>query len=201
MRSSYRAAGEVYLFEPDPESGLSSEVVSSGYLASKRGAQDRPPRPAQVPLQPSLPRHGVRTRRAALPCCAGVLSRCREGASAAAEGGARRRAGGEGAALRLRGLRRLLALRDRLRLPRVAVREEPAERALRRHARRPVRGLRHRVHLVQAYERLKAYGEEESMLDGPVVVKDNALAGTSAWANTFLGRDHLAAGDGGGSGP
>ena len=43
-----------------------------------------------------------------------------------------------------------------------------------------------------AYERLKAYGEEESMLDGPVVVKDNALAGTSAWANTFLGRDHLA---------
>ena len=30
------------------------------------------------------------------------------------------------------------------------------------------------------------------MVDGPVVVKDNALAGTSAWANTFLGRDHLA---------
>jgi len=24
------------------------------------------------------------------------------------------------------------------------------------------------------------------------VVKDNALAGTSAWANTFLGRDHQA---------
>ncbi len=43
----------------------------------------------------------------------------------------------------------------------------------------------------QAYERLKAYGEEESMLDGPVVVKDNALAGTSAWANAFLGRDHV----------
>jgi methylenetetrahydrofolate reductase (NADPH) len=42
----------------------------------------------------------------------------------------------------------------------------------------------------QAYERLKAYGEEESMLDGPVVVKDNALRGTSAWANAFLGRDH-----------
>ena len=43
----------------------------------------------------------------------------------------------------------------------------------------------------QAYERLKAYGEEETMLDGPVVFKDNALARTSAWANTFLGRDHL----------
>jgi methylenetetrahydrofolate reductase (NADPH) len=44
----------------------------------------------------------------------------------------------------------------------------------------------------QAYERLKAYGEEEGMLDGPVVVKDNALAGTSAWANAFLDRDHRA---------
>jgi methylenetetrahydrofolate reductase (NADPH) len=44
----------------------------------------------------------------------------------------------------------------------------------------------------EAYERLKSYGEEESMLDGPVVVKDNELAGTSAWANTFLGRDHQA---------
>jgi methylenetetrahydrofolate reductase (NADPH) len=43
-----------------------------------------------------------------------------------------------------------------------------------------------------AYERLKAYGEEESMLASPVVVKDNALQGTSAWANTFLGRDHQA---------
>ena len=43
-----------------------------------------------------------------------------------------------------------------------------------------------------AYDRLKAYGEEEDMLDGPVVVKDNALRGTSAWANAFLGRDHQA---------
>jgi methylenetetrahydrofolate reductase (NADPH) len=44
----------------------------------------------------------------------------------------------------------------------------------------------------QAYERLKAYGEEEDMLSNPVVVKDNALARTSAWANTFLDRDHNA---------
>ncbi len=42
----------------------------------------------------------------------------------------------------------------------------------------------------QAYERLKAYGESDSMLDGPVVIKDNALQGTSAWLNNFLGRDH-----------
>jgi len=44
----------------------------------------------------------------------------------------------------------------------------------------------------QAYERLKAYGEEEDMLEDPVVVKDNSLARTSAWANALLGRDHNA---------
>ncbi len=42
----------------------------------------------------------------------------------------------------------------------------------------------------RAYKRLKAYGEEEEMLNRPVVFKDGALKGTSAWANTFLQRDH-----------
>jgi len=41
-----------------------------------------------------------------------------------------------------------------------------------------------------AYDRLKPYGEETSMLDRPVVYKNGALQGTSAWANTFLERDH-----------
>ena len=44
----------------------------------------------------------------------------------------------------------------------------------------------------RAYERLKGYGEEETMLDGPVVIKDAGLEGTSAWANAFLKRDHHA---------
>ncbi len=44
----------------------------------------------------------------------------------------------------------------------------------------------------QAYERLKAFGEEDQLVRGPVVIKNNALRGTSAWANTFLGRDHNA---------
>ena len=44
-----------------------------------------------------------------------------------------------------------------------------------------------------AYDRLKPYGEETTMLDGPVVIKDNSLRGTSAWSNTLLGRDHHAA--------
>jgi methylenetetrahydrofolate reductase (NADPH) len=48
------------------------------------------------------------------------------------------------------------------------------------------------VHLGPAYERLKPYGEEDTMLEGPVVFNDNVLRGTSAWANTFLGRDHIA---------
>jgi methylenetetrahydrofolate reductase (NADPH) len=41
-----------------------------------------------------------------------------------------------------------------------------------------------------AYERLKPFGEELRMLERPVIVQDNALRRTSAWANTYLGRDH-----------
>ena len=43
-----------------------------------------------------------------------------------------------------------------------------------------------------AYDRLKPYGEELTMLDRPPMLQDNGLRGTSAWANTFLGRDHYA---------
>ena len=42
----------------------------------------------------------------------------------------------------------------------------------------------------RAYDRLKAYGEEEQMLGDAAVIKDAALQGTSAWANAFLQRDH-----------
>jgi methylenetetrahydrofolate reductase (NADPH) len=41
-----------------------------------------------------------------------------------------------------------------------------------------------------AYDRLKPYGEEDAILRRPVVVTDHALRRTSAWANTYLGRDH-----------
>ena len=44
----------------------------------------------------------------------------------------------------------------------------------------------------EAYRRLKPYGEELGMLDRPPVITDNRLRRTSAWANTFLGRDHAA---------
>lgn len=42
----------------------------------------------------------------------------------------------------------------------------------------------------KAYDRLKPYGEELTMLERPPTVGDNALRHTSAWANTFLDRDH-----------
>ena len=47
---------------------------------------------------------------------------------------------------------------------------------------------------VRAYERLKPYGEEPTMLERPPVIVDNRLRRTSAWANTFLERDHFAKG-------
>jgi len=43
-----------------------------------------------------------------------------------------------------------------------------------------------------AYDRLKPYGDEDAMLRRPPVIQDNALRRTSAWANTYLGRDHFA---------
>jgi methylenetetrahydrofolate reductase (NADPH) len=43
-----------------------------------------------------------------------------------------------------------------------------------------------------AYDRLRPYGEALTMLDRDPVLGDNALRGGSAWANTFLGRDHYA---------
>ena len=43
-----------------------------------------------------------------------------------------------------------------------------------------------------AYDRLRPYDEAMTMLERTPVLQDNALRGTSAWANTFLGRDHYA---------
>jgi len=47
----------------------------------------------------------------------------------------------------------------------------------------------------EAYERLKPYGDELSMLEREPVIQDNALRGSSAWANTYLGRDHYGRSD------
>jgi methylenetetrahydrofolate reductase (NADPH) len=44
----------------------------------------------------------------------------------------------------------------------------------------------------EAYRRLKPFGEELAILDRSPVITDNRLRRTSAWANTFLERDHFA---------
>lgn len=44
----------------------------------------------------------------------------------------------------------------------------------------------------RAYDRMKYEGREEQLLDHAPVMQDQNLRGTSSWANTWLGRDHLA---------
>jgi len=43
----------------------------------------------------------------------------------------------------------------------------------------------------RAYRRLAPYGEALTMLERDPAICDNSLRRTSAWANTFLHRDHL----------
>jgi methylenetetrahydrofolate reductase (NADPH) len=45
---------------------------------------------------------------------------------------------------------------------------------------------------LQAYERLKYDGRENSLLEHAPVTQNQGLRGTSAWANFWLGRDHAA---------
>jgi methylenetetrahydrofolate reductase (NADPH) len=44
----------------------------------------------------------------------------------------------------------------------------------------------------RAYDRLQHEGREAHLLDHTPVIQDQSLRGTSSWANTWLGRDHLA---------
>ncbi|BET66621.1 methylenetetrahydrofolate reductase C-terminal domain-containing protein [Opitutales bacterium ASA1] len=44
----------------------------------------------------------------------------------------------------------------------------------------------------RAYDRLKSDHRSEELLDHAPVLQDQSLRGTSSWANTWLGRDHLA---------
>jgi len=45
---------------------------------------------------------------------------------------------------------------------------------------------------LRAYERLKHDGKEQTLLVHAPVIQDQALRGTSSWANNWLGRDHTA---------
>jgi len=45
----------------------------------------------------------------------------------------------------------------------------------------------------RAYDRRKSEGAELVLVDHAPVIQDHALRGTSSWANTYLGRDHISA--------
>ena len=189
----YPMPGEFHLFEADPETKLSSDEVSRAYLESRQRRRTDLPRPSQVPPQPAPPRERVRERRAASSRPRQALYRRVERAPRPV---ARRPTSLEQAAKVP-----LFGCKDcgDCSLPEIAY-VCPESQCAKNQRNGPCGGTRDGLCEVydteciwsSAYERLKAFGEAESMLDGPVVVKDNALAGTSAWANTFLGRDHLA---------
>jgi methylenetetrahydrofolate reductase (NADPH) len=192
----YPLENEFYLFEPDRETGLSSDEVSAAYLESKRRRRTE----LRVPLKYRFSRRlhdGVFADEAPLFPAARAFYRGVERAPRPVRKAAH--------ALEQAAKVPLFGCHDcgDCSLPEIAY-VCPESQCAKNQRNGPCGGTRDGLCEVydteciwsQAYERLKAYGEEESMLDGPVVVKDNALAGTSAWANTFLGRDHLARGDG-----
>ena len=184
-------ADEFYFFEPDPDTKLSSDEVNAAYLDSKRRRKTE----LRVPVKYRFSRrlHAAAFEPDAPLFPAGrAFYRLVEKASPvqkvvhAAE---------QAAKVPLFGCRDC----GDCSLPDIAY-VCPESQCAKNQRNGPCGGTREGLCEVydteciwsQAYERLKAYGEEESMLDGPVIVKDNALARTSAWANTFLGRDHHA---------
>ena len=185
--------GEFHLFAEDAQTGLSSDEVDTAYLESKRRRETA----LRVPLHYRLSR---RTHDAVFAPDAPL-----HGAGRAVYRAVERAPNPVGRALHV--------LEQAVKVPMFRCRDCgdcslpeiayvcPESMCAKNQRNGPCGGTRDGLCEVydseciwsSAYERLKAYGEEESMLDGPVVVKDNALQGTSAWANAFLGRDHQAA--------
>ncbi len=184
--------GEFHFFERDPETGLSSDVVNPAYLESKRQRRTD----LRVSAKYRLSR---RLHEAVFASDAPLFTTGRSvyGRLEKAPRAVRRVTHAVEQAAKVP----LFGCKDcgDCSLPEIAY-VCPESQCAKNQRNGPCGGTRDGLCEVydteciwsEAYERLKAYGEEESMLDGPVVVKDNALAGTSAWANTFLGRDHLA---------
>ncbi len=185
-------ADEFYLFEPDPDTGLSSDELNPAYVKSKRGRRTdlRVPlgyrfsrRVHQAVFDPEGPLHDAArslfSKIDAAPAPVGRAAHVLEQAAKVP----------------------MFNCRDcgDCSLPEIAY-VCPESTCAKNQRNGPCGGTRDGLCEVydteciwsQAYERLKAYGEEEAMLTNPVVVKDNALAHTSAWANALLARDHQA---------
>jgi methylenetetrahydrofolate reductase (NADPH) len=182
--------GEFYMFECDPDTGLSSDKLSRSYVESKHRRQTDLPVPGRYRLSrqmhrwvfdPDAPLFGAgRALYERIEAGSPPLARFAHLAEQAAK-------------------LPMFHCRDcgDCSLPDIAY-VCPESLCAKNQRNGPCGGTRDGLCEVydteciwsQAYERLKAYGESDGMLDGPVVVKDNALNRTSAWANTFLGRDH-----------
>ena len=191
----FHQPGEFYFFEPDSETGLSSTEVNRQYLLSKRPEALRASR-QQVPMGYKVNRlvHDTVFEEGSLGFRIG--KKLSQKVESAGRGLQKVMHGAEQAA-------KILAFDCRdcgdCSLPNIAY-LCPESQCVKNQRNGPCGGTRTGKCEVGekdciwalAYERLKAYGEEEKMLDRPVAFKDGALKGTSAWANTFLGRDHHA---------
>ncbi|HTX11705.1 MAG TPA: methylenetetrahydrofolate reductase C-terminal domain-containing protein [Solirubrobacteraceae bacterium] len=184
--------GEFYLFEADPDTGLSSDQFNPNYLASKRKRRTD----LHVPLSYRFSR---RVHQTVFDPAGALYEPAR---SFYEKVDAAPRPVGRAAHLLEQAAKvPMFKCRDcgDCSLPDIAY-VCPESICAKNQRNGPCGGTRDGLCEVydseciwsQAYERLKAYGEEEDMLSNPVVLKDNALARTSAWANTFLGRDHHA---------
>jgi methylenetetrahydrofolate reductase (NADPH) len=188
----YPLDGEFYFFEPDRETGLSSDVVSASYLESRRRRRTDLRVPVTYRFSRRLHQVAFADEAPLRPTGTSVYRAIER---------APRALGRAAHALEQAAKVPLFSCKDcgDCSLPEIAY-VCPESMCAKNQRNGPCGGTRDGLCEVydteciwsQAYERLKAYGEEEEMLDGPVVVKDNALAGTSAWANSFLGRDHHA---------
>ena len=184
--------GEFYFFARDPETGLSSDVVSASYLESRRRRQTDLRVPAKYRFSRRLHQVAFADDAPLHPTGRAVYRKIEQAPKAI---------GKAAHALEQAAKVSMFGCKDcgDCSLPEIAY-VCPESMCAKNQRNGPCGGTRDGLCEVydteciwsQAYERLKAYGEEEDMLDGPVVVKDNALAGTSAWANAFLGRDHQA---------
>lgn len=182
--------GEFYMFERDAETGLSSDELGRSYVESKRRGQTDLAVPARYRLSRQMHRWVFDPEAPLFGAGRALYERIQAGPPAL----------GRAAHLAEQAAKvPMFHCRDcgDCSLPDIAY-VCPESMCAKNQRNGPCGGTRDGLCEVydteciwsQAYERLKAYGESDGMLDGPVVVKDNALNRTSAWANTFLGRDH-----------
>ncbi|MFP6645394.1 MAG: methylenetetrahydrofolate reductase C-terminal domain-containing protein [Candidatus Latescibacterota bacterium] len=190
---NYDLEDEFYFFEPDSQSGLNTDEISRTYLASKEGtALSSLRRRTALSYRANRQVH----QRVFVPGSTGF--RLGRALSEAAQ-----RAGG-----RLQ--RGLHAIEQAIKIPAFDCRDCgdcslpdiaylcPESQCVKNQRNGPCGGTHDgqceigdkECIWARAYDRLKAFGEEEQMLAGPAVYRDGALKGTSAWINTFLGRDH-----------